>query len=74
MALRRTPIFTGFLQGRRRFLPYFFLRSLRLVIRGGDLLPLPWSDEMTIWMLLGGLGALALAAYLLYALLNAEKF
>ena len=37
-------------------------------------MPLPWSDEMTIWMLLGGLGALALAAYLLYALLNAEKF
>lgn len=29
---------------------------------------------MTIWMLLGGLGALALAVYLLYALLNAEKF
>jgi len=29
---------------------------------------------MTIWMLLGGLGALALTAYLLYALLNAEKF
>jgi len=67
-------IFTGFLQGRGSFLPHFFPRSLRLVIRGGDLLPLPWSDEMTIWMLLGGLGALALAAYLLYALLNAEKF
>ncbi|MBP8220297.1 MAG: K(+)-transporting ATPase subunit F [Aeromonadaceae bacterium] len=29
---------------------------------------------MSIWMLLGGVGALALAAYLLYALLNAEKF
>ncbi|MGL4205635.1 MAG: K(+)-transporting ATPase subunit F [Aeromonadaceae bacterium] len=29
---------------------------------------------MTIWMLLGLLGSLALAAYLLYALLNAENF
>jgi K+-transporting ATPase KdpF subunit len=33
-----------------------------------------WSDEMMIWIVLGGLGALALAIYLLYALLNAEKF
>ena len=31
-------------------------------------------NEMTFWMWLGGLGALALAVYLLYALLNAEKF
>ncbi len=29
---------------------------------------------MTIWIVLGGLGALALVIYLLYALLNAEKF
>ena len=29
---------------------------------------------MMIWIVLGGLGAFALAIYLLYALLNAEKF
>lgn len=67
-------IFTEFLQEGWTFLPHFCLDSLSLLPRGGDRLPLPWSDEMTIWMLLGGLGALALAAYLLYALLNAEKF
>lgn len=29
---------------------------------------------MTIWWMLGLLGALALTVYLIYALLNAEKF
>ena len=67
-------IFTEFLQGLPPFLPHFSLLLRRLRIRCCHLWHVQWSDEMTTWIVLGGLGALALAIYLLYALLNAEKF